>query len=162
MAIHIHNHDLPKNLDLGANIAIDTETMGLNPYRDRLCLVQLSSGDGNAHLVKIAHPRADTPHLKSLLADPTRAKLFHFARFDVLLLNIIIPNHGAFIALKSRQTVCTHTDRHGLRFEMNCCGSIYRSSSNHPTGAETALLTNRAICRRCVVPASNTSLTTPC
>ena len=61
MAIHIHNNDLPENLDLGTIIAIDTETMGLYPHRDRLCLVQLSSGDGDAHLVKIAHPRADAP-----------------------------------------------------------------------------------------------------
>ena len=68
MAIHIHNNDLPENLDLGTSIAIDTETMGLNPHRDRLCLVQLSSGDGNAHLVKIAHSRAEAPHL-NLLAD---------------------------------------------------------------------------------------------
>ena len=62
MAIHIHNDDLPETIDLGASIAIDTETMGLNPHRDRLCLVQLSAGDGDAHLVKIAHPRADAPH----------------------------------------------------------------------------------------------------
>ena len=101
----IHNNDLPENLDLGTSIAIDTETMGLNPHRDQLCLVQLSSGDGDAHLVKIAYPRADAPHLKSLLADPARAKLFHFARFDVaqILEHNIGPIGGAFIALKSRQ-----------------------------------------------------------
>ena len=104
MAIHIHNNDLPENLDLGTSIAIDTETMGLNPHRDRLCLVQLSSGDGEAHLVKIAHPRADTPHLKALLADPTRAKLFHFARFDVAVLEHISARLGVtFIARKSHR-----------------------------------------------------------
>ena len=86
MAIHIHNNDLPENLDLGTSIAIDTETMGLNPHRDRLCLVQLSSGEGDAHLVKIAHPLTGAPHLKALLADTSRAKLFHFARFDVAVL----------------------------------------------------------------------------
>ena len=117
MAIHIHNNDLPKNLDLGASIAIDTETMGLNPHRDRLCLVQLSSGDGDAHLVKIAHPRADVPHLKSLLADPDRAKLFHFARFDVAVLEHNIgPVSGDIYCTKIASKLArTYTDRHGLR-----------------------------------------------
>ena len=117
MAIHIHNHDLPENLDLGTSIAIDTETMGLNPHRDRLCLVQLSSGDGDAHLVKIAHPRADTPHLKSLLADPARAKLFHFARFDVAVLEHNIgPIAGDIYCTKIASKLArTYTDRHGLK-----------------------------------------------
>ena len=117
MAIHIHNNDLPENLDLGTSIAIDTETLGLNPHRDRLCLVQLSSGDGEAHLVKIAHPRADTPHLKALLADPTRAKLFHFARFDVAVLEHNIgPIGGDIYCTKIASKLArTYTDRHGLR-----------------------------------------------
>ena len=117
MAIHIHNNDLPENLDLGTIIAIDTETMGLNPHRDRLCLVQLSSGDGEAHLVKIANPRADTPHLKALLADPTRAKLFHFARFDVAVLEHNIgPIGGDIYCTKIASKLArTYTDRHGLR-----------------------------------------------
>ena len=117
MAIHIHNNDLPKNLDLGSTIAIDTETMGLNPHRDRLCLVQLSSGDGNAHLVKIAHPRADTPRLKALLADPTRTKIFHFARFDVAVLEHNIgPIAGDIYCTKIASKLArTYTDRHGLR-----------------------------------------------
>ena len=117
MAIHIHNNDLPENLDLGTSIAIDTETMGLNPHRDRLCLVQLSSGDGDAHLVKIAHPRANTPHLKSLLADPARAKLFHFARFDVAVLEHNIgPIGGDIYCTKIASKLArTYTDRHGLR-----------------------------------------------
>ena len=117
MAIHIHNNDLPENLDLGTSIAIDTETMGLNPHRDRLCLVQLSSGDGEAHLVKIAQPRADTPHLKALLADPTRSKLFHFARFDVAVLEHNIgPIGGDIYCTKIASKLArTYTDRHGLR-----------------------------------------------
>ena len=78
MAIHIHNNDLPQNLDLGTSIAIDTETMGLNPHRDRLCLVQLSSGDGDAHLVQISHQRADAPNLKNLLADPCSDQIIPF------------------------------------------------------------------------------------
>jgi len=117
MAIHIHNNDLPENLDLGTSIAIDTETMGLNPHRDRLCLVQLSSGDGDAHLVKIAHPRGDAPNLKSLLADPARAKLFHFARFDVAVLEHNIgPIGGDIYCTKIASKLArTYTDRHGLK-----------------------------------------------
>ncbi len=117
MAIHIHNHDLPENLDLGTSIAIDTETMGLNPHRDRLCLVQLSSGDGDAHLVKIAHPHADALNLKSLLADPARAKLFHFARFDVAVLEHNIgPISGDIYCTKIASKLArTYTDRHGLK-----------------------------------------------
>ena len=117
MAIHIHNSDLPRNLDLGASIAIDTETMGLNPHRDRLCLVQLSSGDGDAHLIKIADVNAKTPNLKSLLADPARAKLFHFARFDVAVLEHYIgPIGGEIYCTKIASKLArTYTDRHGLR-----------------------------------------------
>jgi ribonuclease D len=117
MAIHIHNYDLPRNLDLGKSIAIDTETMGLNPHRDRLCLVQLSSGDGDAHLVKIANPSADAPHLKALLADPKRGKLFHFARFDLAVLERNIgPIAGDIYCTKIASKLArTYTDRHGLR-----------------------------------------------
>ena len=117
MAIHIHNDDLPKTIDLGASIAIDTETLGLNPHRDRLCLVQLSAGDGDAHLVKIAHPRADSPHLKALLGDSGRTKLFHFARFDVAVLEHNIgPIAGDIYCTKiASKLVRTYTDRHGLK-----------------------------------------------
>ena len=117
MAIHIHNDDLPENIDLGARIAIDTETMGLNPRRDRLCLVQLSAGDGDAHLIKIAHPRADASHLKALLGDPARSKLFHFARFDVAVLEHNIgPIAGDIYCTKiASKLTRTYTDRHGLK-----------------------------------------------
>ena len=117
MAIHIHDIDLPANLDLGASIAIDTEAMGLNPHRDRLCLVQLSSGDGHAHLVKIPNLRSDAPHLKALLADPARAKLFHFARFDVAVLEHNIgPIGGDIYCTKIASKLArTYSDRHGLK-----------------------------------------------
>ena len=117
MAIHIHNDDLPETIDLGASIAIDTETMGLNPHRDRLCLVQLSAGDGNAHLVQIAHPRADAPNLKALLGAPARTKLFHFARFDVAVLEHNIgPIAGDIYCTKIASKLArTYTDRHGLK-----------------------------------------------
>jgi ribonuclease D len=120
--IHLHKDDLPPDVDLGPTIAVDTETMGLNPHRDRLCLVQLSSGDGSAHLVQIIPPSlggrgADCPNLKRLLADPARTKLMHFARFDVGMLQHtlgieVAPVKCTKIAAK---LVRTFTDRHGLR-----------------------------------------------
>jgi ribonuclease D len=117
MAIHMHKNDLPKNLDLGASVAIDTETMGLNPHRDRLCLVQLSSGNGDAHLVKIANPGTEPLRLKALLADPSLTKIFHFARFDVAVLEHNIgPIGGDIYCTKiASKLVRTYTDRHGLR-----------------------------------------------
>ncbi len=119
-AIHFHRHDLPDGLALGSVVAVDTETMGLNPHRDRLCLVQLSSGDGSAHLVQIARGHAgrrDAPNLARLLADPATTKLMHFARFDVAVLQhtlgiTVAPTRCTKIASK---LVRTFTDRHGLR-----------------------------------------------
>ena len=120
--IHLHRHDLPDGLSLGPVVAVDTETMGLDPRRDRLCLVQLSSGDGSAHLVQIVPPSlggrgADCPKLKALLADPATVKLFHFARFDVAMLRHALgvdcaPVRCTKIASK---LVRTYTDRHGLK-----------------------------------------------
>jgi ribonuclease D len=93
--IKLHHGDLPAGLDLGPVVAIDTETMGLNPHRDRLCLVQLSSGDGNAHLVKMGLPeggRLAAPNLAAMLGNPRTLKLFHFARFDVA--DTLVRNRG--------------------------------------------------------------------
>lgn len=113
----LHHRDLPDGLDLGKVVAIDTETMGLNPHRDRLCLVQLSSGDGNAHLVQIEKGQTDAPNLCKMLTDPSVVKLFHFARFDVAaLLNafgvVTAPIYCTKIASK---LIRTYTDRHGLK-----------------------------------------------
>lgn len=83
MTVTLHHGDLPDGLDLGPVVAIDTETLGLRPQRDRLCLVQMSSGDGNAHLVKFDGKDYSAPNLKKMLADPKVTKLFHFARFDI-------------------------------------------------------------------------------
>jgi len=83
MNVTLHEGDLPNGLALGPVVAVDTETLGLRPQRDRLCLVQLSSGDGNVHLVKFSTAKYDAPNLKKLLADPKVTKLFHFARFDI-------------------------------------------------------------------------------
>ena len=87
MAVHLHNDDVPDDLDFGDSVAIDTETMGLNPHRDRLCVVQISSGDGDAHLIKLGQPIKPCPNLVRLLTDREIIKIFHFARFDIAVLN---------------------------------------------------------------------------
>ena len=84
--IHLHKGDLPEGLNFGSVVAVDSETMGLRPHRDRLCLVQLSAGDGEAHLVQIAAGQTSAPRLKALLEDESVTKIFHFARFDVAVL----------------------------------------------------------------------------
>ena len=117
MANHLYQRDLPNGLDLGPVVAIDCESMGLNPNRDRLCVVQLSSGDGDAHLVQIARGQTDAPNIVRLLTDPAVLKLFHFGRFDIA---ILLRTFGALTApvyctkIASR-LVRTYTDRHGLK-----------------------------------------------
>ena len=121
MTVTLHHGDLPDNLTFTGAVAIDTETMGLNPLRDRLCLVQLSSGDGNAHLVKFAPDLEkngyNAPNLSRLLADPAITKIFHFARFDIAVLQkylgvITTPIYCTKIAAKLART---YSDRHGLK-----------------------------------------------
>jgi ribonuclease D len=112
----LHRNDLPADVDLGPVVAIDTETMGLNPHRDRLCLVQLCGGDGQAHLVQLADGY-DAPNLKALLTDPVRLKLFHFARFDIAALQAYLGVVTAPVyCTKIASRLCrTFTDRHGLK-----------------------------------------------
>ena len=117
MKIHLHQGDLPNGLDLGKLVAIDTETLGLNPHRDRLCLAQLSAGDGVCHAVQFKAGQYAAPNLKWLLADPSVTKLFHFARFDVAMFRryldvMCAPIYCTKIASK---LVRTYTDRHGLK-----------------------------------------------
>jgi ribonuclease D len=117
MTIRLHRGDLPDGLDLGPIVAIDTETLGLNNHRDRLCLVQLSRGDGSAELVQIAKGQTRAPNLERLLADPAVLKLFHFARFDVA---ILAKTFGAspkpiYCTKIASKLVRTYTDRHGLK-----------------------------------------------
>lgn len=117
MTNHVYQNDLPDGLDLGAIVAIDCETMGLNPHRDRLCVVQLSSGDGDAHLVQIAQDQKEAPNLSRLLADPGVLKLFHFGRFDIAVMfnrfgTMTSPVYCTKIASK---LIRTYTDRHGLK-----------------------------------------------
>jgi ribonuclease D len=117
MTIRLHHGDLPDGFDLGPVVAIDTETLGLNPLRDRLCLVQLSRGDGTADLVKIPQGPVSAPNLARLMGDPAVTKLFHFARFDLAVLYHALgvmpaPVYCTKIASK---LVRTYTDRHGLK-----------------------------------------------
>ena len=117
MTNHVYKGDLPDDLDLGPVVAIDCETMGLNPKRDRLCVVQLSTGDGNAHLVQISKGQTLAPNLCRMLKDPNVLKLFHFGRFDIAAM---FEAFGALTApvyctkIASR-LIRTYTDRHGLK-----------------------------------------------
>lgn len=117
MSVTLHLGDLPDGLDFGPIVAIDTETMGLRPVRDRLCVVQLSSGDGSAHLVQFAPGAYDAPNLARLLTDPATLKLFHFARFDVAVLKAFIGAVAApiYCTKIASKLVRTYTDRHGLK-----------------------------------------------
>jgi ribonuclease D len=117
LTITLHRGDLPAGLDFGTSVAIDSETMGLNPHRDRLCVVQLSSGDGSAHLVQFPKGQYDAPNLKALLTDPAVTKLFHFGRFDIAVfrhyLNVL--TFPVYCTKTASKLVRTFTDRHGLK-----------------------------------------------
>jgi ribonuclease D len=117
MSIQLHKRDLPDGLDLGPVVAIDTETMGLNLNRDRLCLVQLSSGDGTAHLVQVDPINPSAPNLARLLADERVLKLFHFARFDIAALKRAfgVTARPVYCTKIASKLVRTFTDRHGLK-----------------------------------------------
>ena len=141
MANHLHHGDLPDDLDLGPVVAIDCETMGLHPHRDRLCVVQLSAGDGNAPLVQVARGQTEAPNLARLLADPDVLKLFHFGRFDIAAM------YNAFGALAApvyctkiaSRLVRTYTDRHGLKsLTQELLGvDISKQQQSSDWGAET-------------------------
>lgn len=117
MANYLYKNDLPDDLDLGPMVAIDCETMGLHPHRDRLCVVQMSSGDGNAHLVQVQKGQTSAPNLCRMLADPAVLKLFHFGRFDIAAMQnafgtVTAPVYCTKIASR---LIRTYTDRHGLK-----------------------------------------------
>lgn len=117
MANHLYQNDLPDDLDLGPIVAIDCETMGLNPHRDRLCLIQMSGGDGNCHLVQVAMGQTTAPNLCKMLENPAVLKLFHFGRFDIAaLLNAFgVVTSPVFCTKIASKLVRTYTDRHGLK-----------------------------------------------
>lgn len=141
MANFHHKGDLPDGLKLGPMVAIDCETMGLNPHRDRLCVVQLSRGDGNAHIVQIAQGQTEAPNLCKLLADPDVLKLFHYGRFDIAAMfntfgTLASPVYCTKIASR---LVRTYTDRHGLKFLLQeMLGvDISKQQQSSDWGAET-------------------------
>lgn len=118
MTNSLYQGDLPDGLDLGPVVAIDCETMGLHPHRDRLCVVQMSGGDGNAHLVQIAKGQTEAPNLCAILTNPDVLKLFHFGRFDIAAMQnafgaVTAPVYCTKIASK---LIRTYTDRHGLKY----------------------------------------------
>jgi len=141
MTNHLYQNDLPDGLDLGPVVAIDCETMGLNPQRDRLCVVQLSGGDGNAHLVQVAKGQTSAPNLERLLTDASVLKLFHFGRFDIAAM------YNAFGALAApvyctkiaSKLIRTYTDRHGLKYLLNELVGVDVSKQQQTSdwGAET-------------------------
>jgi ribonuclease D len=120
MTITLHERDLPEGLAFGSAVAVDSETLGLNPHRDRLCLVQLSAGDGNAHLVRVATDSSGhviAPHLRALMANEGVEKIFHFGRFDmaVLLLRLGVMPGPVYCTKIASKLARTYTDRHGLK-----------------------------------------------
>jgi ribonuclease D len=118
MANFLYRGDLPEGLDLGPEVAIDCETMGLIAGRDRLCLVQISSGDGDAHLVQIGKDQTEAPNLCRMLTNPDQLKLFHFGRFDIaaLLLRFGVLTAPVYCTKIASKLVRTYTDRHGLKY----------------------------------------------
>ena len=117
MKIKLYQNDLPDGLSLGPVVAIDTETLGLNPFRDRLCLAQLSSGDGVCHAVQFAAGNYAAPNLKKMLADPGTIKLFHFARFDIAMFRryLQVDCKPVYCTKIASKLVRTYTDKHGLK-----------------------------------------------
>lgn len=117
MANHLYKNDLPDGLDLGSVVAIDCETMGLNPHRDRLCVVQMSGGDGDAHIVQITKDQTEAPNLCAMLENPDVLKLFHFGRFDIAALfnRFGATTQPVYCTKIASKLVRTYTDRHGLK-----------------------------------------------
>ncbi|MDR3499800.1 MAG: ribonuclease D [Parvibaculum sp.] len=117
MAITLHKGDLPDGLSFGASVAVDSETLGLNPHRDPLCLVQLSAGDGNAHIVQLDRGTYNAPNLRALMADQGVLKIFHFARFDVAVMQryLGVVTNPIYCTKIASKLVRTYTDKHGLK-----------------------------------------------
>ncbi len=141
MANHLYKNDLPDGLDLGPIVAIDCETMGLHPHRDRLCVIQMSSGDGDAHLVQVEKGQTEAPNLCAMLTNPDVLKLFHFGRFDIAVMQhafgaLTAPVYCTKIASR---LVRTYTDRHGLKnlLQELLSTDISKQQQSSDWGAET-------------------------
>lgn len=117
MAIRLHRGDLPNLSNYGREVAIDTETMGLQPHRDRLCVIQLSPGDGSADIIQLPQDASEAPNLVQLLSDPAVTKIFHYARFDVAVLRhrFGVVTGPLYCTKIASRLVRTYTDRHGLK-----------------------------------------------
>ena len=117
MSVYLHKNDLPDGLDFGSSVAVDTETQGLSLVRDKLCLVQLSAGDGDAHIVQMNRNTYEAPNLKALMENPEVTKIFHFARFDVAMMkrDLDVTIAPVFCTKIASGLVRTYTDRHGLK-----------------------------------------------
>lgn len=140
MANHLYHGDLPDGLDLGPVVAIDCETMGLNPHRDRLCLIQMSAGDGECHLIQVARGQTSAPNLTRMLEDRNVLKLFHFGRFDIAALENAFGARTApvYCTKIASKLVRTFTDRHGLKYLLQeLCGvDISKHQQQSDWGAE--------------------------
>lgn len=143
MTVHLHEGDLPDDLDLGSVVAVDSETMGLRFRRDPLCVVQLSAGDGDAHIVRLNRPSYDCPNLKRLLADPKVLKIFHFGRFDIGMfeLHLGVETRPVYCTKIASKLARTYTDRHGLKDVVRECAGVELSKAQQSSDWGAAVLT---------------------
>ncbi|MBX3478686.1 MAG: ribonuclease D [Brevundimonas sp.] len=143
MTVHLHEGDLPDGLDLGSVVAVDSETMGLRFRRDPLCVVQLSAGDGDAHVVRLNRPGYDCPNLKRLLADPLVLKIFHFGRFDIGMfdLHLGVETRPVYCTKIASKLARTYTDRHGLKDVVRECAGVELSKAQQSSDWGAAELT---------------------
>lgn len=143
MTIHLHEGDLPDGLDLGPEVAIDSETMGLRFRRDPLCVVQLSAGDGDAHVVRLNRPAYDCPNLKRILADPAVLKIFHFGRFDIGMfdLHLGVETRPVYCTKIASKLARTYTDRHGLKDVARELAGVDMSKAQQSSDWGAAILT---------------------
>lgn len=143
MTVHLHEGDLPDGLDLGPVVAVDSETLGLRFRRDPLCVVQLSAGDGDAHVVRLNRPAYDCPNLKRLLADPAVLKIFHFGRFDIGMfdLHLGVETRPVYCTKIASKLARTYTDRHGLKDVVRECAGVELSKAQQSSDWGAAELT---------------------
>ncbi|RZJ38041.1 MAG: ribonuclease D [Brevundimonas sp.] len=143
MTVYLHEGDLPDGLDLGPVVAVDSETMGLRFRRDPLCVVQLSSGDGDAHVVRLNRPAYDCPNLKRVLTDPDVLKLFHFGRFDIGMfqLHLGVETRPVYCTKIASKLARTYTDRHGLKDVVRECAGVELSKAQQSSDWGSPVLT---------------------
>lgn len=143
MTVYLHEGDLPDGLDLGLEVAIDSETMGLRFRRDPLCVVQLSAGDGDAHVVRLNRPAYDCPNLKALLVDPAVTKIFHYGRFDIGMfqLHLGVDTRPVYCTKIASKLARTYTDRHGLKDVVRECAGVELSKAQQSSDWGADVLT---------------------